>query len=84
MELKNKSASTSGNYEQFFFKNGRRYCHIINPKTGYPIDTEINSVTVIANQGLDADALSTAIFVLGKQKADEILKKFPETQVKFL
>jgi thiamine biosynthesis lipoprotein len=81
-ELKNKSASTSGNYEQFFFKKGRRYGHIIDPHSGYPVDNQINSVTVIADKGLTADALSTAIFVLGKDKAVEILKNFPGTTVK--
>ena len=74
LELKNQSVSTSADYEQFFFKDGRRYGHIINPKTGYPVDSKIVSVTVIADTGLDADALSTGIFVLGKTKGQELLK----------
>jgi thiamine biosynthesis lipoprotein len=82
LELKNKSASTSGNYEQFFFKNGKRYCHIIDPRSGYPTDAQITSVTIIANQGLTADVLSTAIFVLGEKRSGEVLKKFPETQIR--
>jgi thiamine biosynthesis lipoprotein len=81
-ELKNKSASTSGNYEQFFLKNGFRYCHIIDPRTGYPAQSQITSVTVIADQGLTADALSTSIFVLGKKGVKEILRKFPKILVK--
>ena len=81
-ELKNKSASTSGNYEQFFFKDGRRYCHIIDPRTGYPAESGITSVTVLAEQGLVADVLSTSIFVLGKRDVQEILKKFPGTSTK--
>ena len=84
LELKNQSASTSGNYEQYFFKNGKRYCHIINPQTGYPVDTKINSVTVIADQGTDADALSTAIFILGKENADQLLRKFPAVKVRYI
>ena len=80
--LKNKSASTSGNYEQFFFKNGLRYCHIIDPRTGYPAQTQIASVTVIADYGIIADALSTAIFVLGKKDGKELAKQFPETEIK--
>jgi len=80
--LKNQSASTSGNYEQFFFKNGLRYCHIIDPRTGYPAQTQITSVTVLADQGLTADALSTSIFILGKKDAQELLKGFPETSTK--
>jgi len=84
LELKNKSASTSGDYEQFFFNNGKRYCHIINPVTGYPADSGIFSVTVIANDGLTADALSTAIFVLGKAKGRELAEKFSNIEVKII
>jgi FAD:protein FMN transferase len=82
LELKNKSASTSGNYEQFFLKNGKRYCHIIDPRSGYPADTQITSLTVVAEQGLTADALSTGLFVLGKSNVEEILGNFPGTTVK--
>ncbi|MFA4993387.1 MAG: FAD:protein FMN transferase [Candidatus Omnitrophota bacterium] len=84
LELKDKSASTSGDYEQFFFEDGKRYCHIIDPKTGYPVTSEISSVTVIADSGLEADALSTAIFVLGKKRGEELLKKFPQATAKIL
>ena len=84
LELKNQSASTSGDYEQFFLKNGKRYSHIINPKTGYPIDTQTHSVTIIADNGLTADALSTAIFILGKDKGAELLKKISGTKAIFL
>lgn len=80
--LKNKSASTSGNYEQFFFKNGQRYCHLLDPRSGYPAQTQITSVTVIADQGLTADALSTSLFVLGKEYVNEISKEFPGVLIK--
>lgn len=82
LKLRNKSASTSGNYEQFFLKDGLRYCHIIDPRTGYPAQTQITSVTVLADQGLVADALSTSIFVLGKKNLEVISKKFPEILIK--
>jgi len=79
IELKDKSISTSGDYEQFFLNNGRRYCHIINPITGYPADSGIFSVTAISNSGLAADALSTAAFILGGKGLEMLKKKFPET-----
>ncbi|MFA6129727.1 MAG: FAD:protein FMN transferase [Candidatus Omnitrophota bacterium] len=82
LELKDKSASTSGDYEQFFFENGKRYCHIIDPKTGYPVTGGVSSVTVVADSGLEADALSTAVFVLGKNRGEELLKKFPRATAK--
>ena len=84
LELKNQSASTSANYEQFFLKDGRRYGHIINPNTGYPAETGIISVSVISDNGLTADALSTAIFVLGKEKGRVLAKQFNNLEIKII
>ncbi|MDD5561231.1 MAG: FAD:protein FMN transferase [Candidatus Omnitrophica bacterium] len=84
LELKDQSVSTSGDYEQFFFKDGKRYCHIINPKSGYPVNSGITSVTIVADSALEADALSTAVFVLGKEKGEELLKKFPRVTARIL
>jgi thiamine biosynthesis lipoprotein len=76
LELKDKAAATSGDYEQYFIKGNKRYSHIMDPKTGYPVTSGIVSVTVIAPDSLTADALSTSIFVLGKEKGEELAKKF--------
>jgi thiamine biosynthesis lipoprotein len=60
---------TSGAYERYFEKDGRRYCHIIDPSNGRPVDGDLLSVTVIGENGFECDALSTAMFVLGKDGA---------------
>ncbi|MFH1397488.1 MAG: FAD:protein FMN transferase [Candidatus Omnitrophota bacterium] len=82
LELKDKAVSTSGDYEQYFIVNGRRFTHIINPETGYPVDAGIISVTVIADDSTIADCLSTSIFVLGKAKGLELAKAIANVQVK--
>jgi len=58
---------TSGDSERFFFYKGKRYSHIINPKTGYPADLS-RSVTVIAKKAYFADALATGVFIMGPEK----------------
>ena len=84
LELRNKAVSTSGDYEQFFIFQNKRFSHIINPKTGYPADTGIVSATVIASDATTADALSTACVVLGLQKSGEVLKRFPDVKAKLV
>ena len=82
LELTDRSVATSGDYEQYFIKGNKRYAHIINPKTGYPADSGVISVTVVAPDGLTSDALATAIFVLGKDKGEKFAKQFKGVEVK--
>lgn len=74
------SVSTSSNDEQFFEYKGKKYSHIINPKTGYPLyKSNINSCTVISKSATYSDALSTILILMDKEKADIFIKNFPET-----
>ena len=84
LDLHNKAVATSGDYEQFFIKDNKRFSHIIDPRTGYPEDSGVISATVIADDGLTADALATAIVVLGKDKGLALLEKFPGVQAKII
>jgi thiamine biosynthesis lipoprotein len=68
VEATSGSISTSGDYEHSFVKDGKRWHHIIDTKTGLPV-AHTASVTVVADAGIYADALSTAVFVLGAKRA---------------
>jgi thiamine biosynthesis lipoprotein len=74
VEIENEGVATSGNYEKFFYKDGVRYHHILDPKTGRPARGTA-SVTVIAKSAAHADAYATALFVLGPQRALKLAKQ---------
>ena len=79
--LNNKSLVTSGNYRKFYIRNGKKYPHTIDPKTGYPVTHTLLSATVLANDAITADGLGTACMVLGKDKALELIEKLENTEV---
>lgn len=80
VNLRNRAVSTSGDYERFFIVNGKRYSHIISPVTGEPVQG-VMSVTVVADSAEASDALSTAIFVMGEKKREDIIKSIKDIEV---
>jgi thiamine biosynthesis lipoprotein len=75
LSLKDKGMATSGNYRRFFEKDGKKYVHTINPKTGETVNSNLLSVTVICKTTAEADAYATAMMSMGLEKAIEFSEK---------
>jgi len=78
IRIKNKSLATSGNYRKFYNKNGIKYSHTIDPRTGCPVSTSLLSTTVIGDNCASADAIATACMVMDKDKAITFLRNNPQ------
>ncbi|WP_419185322.1 FAD:protein FMN transferase [Hoylesella timonensis] len=81
LNLSNTAMATSGNYRRFYYKNGKKYAHTIDPKTGYPVQHNILSATVLANTCAKADAYATSFMVLGLEKTQQVLQHHPDLMV---
>ena len=79
IELTNATFSTSGDYERFFFQNGRRYHHILDPDRGEPARSS-RSVTIVTNRAVLADALSTGVFVLGPRDGMALVERLSDVE----
>lgn len=84
LNVTNKAMATSGNYRNFYYKDGKKYAHTIDPITGYPVQHNILSATVLADNCATADAYATAFMVMGLEKAKAILDRHPELMVYFI
>ncbi|MEK6194558.1 MAG: FAD:protein FMN transferase, partial [Deltaproteobacteria bacterium] len=77
LQLSSRAMATSGDYRNFIEKDGVVYSHIIDPRTGYPIQNGIASVTIIAPDCTMADGLATAIVVMGMEKGKALIEQLP-------
>lgn len=82
--ISGKAIATSGNYRNYYIKDGRKIAHTINPKTGYPAQQDILSSTVIAPTCAEADAFATAFMVLGTEGAKQVLEKQLQLETYFI
>ena len=80
LDITDIAMATSGNYRNFYYKNGKKYAHTIDPHTGYPVQHSILSSTVVAKDCATADAYATAFMVMGLEQAKKILQSTPDIQ----
>lgn len=84
VDITGQSVVSSGNYERYFEKDGVLYHHILSTLTGYPVDSGLSQVTIISDDSVTGDALSTLCFLSGYEKATALLKAYPDVQAVFV
>lgn len=84
VQLNDQTVVTSGIYERYFKKNGKLYHHILDPRTGYPCENNLYSVSIITDSSTKADALSTTCFLLGYEKGMELIQSMDGVEAIFI
>ena len=84
LKINDLSVVTSGTYQRFFKIDSKRYHHILNPKTGYPYETDIAGVSIIADNSIDADALSTLTFTKGVKEGLKFVENLDNVDAIFI
>lgn len=84
LEVDDQSVVTSGNYERYFEKDGTIYHHILDPDTGYPIQNDLYQVSIISDNSVDGDALSTTCYALGLEKGMELIQSLDGVEAVFV
>lgn len=84
LEITDQSVVTSGNYERYFEKDGTIYHHILDPRTGYPIQNDLYQVTIISDSSVDGDALSTTCYALGLEKGMDLIESMSGVEAVFV
>ncbi|MBU3158218.1 FAD:protein FMN transferase [Clostridium frigoris] len=84
ISVSDKSIVSSGNYERFFIKDGIRYHHIFDPKTGYPAEKGLISTTIVSDKSIDGDALSTSTFIMGLDKGLKLVESIKGVEAIFV
>ena len=84
ISVTDKSVVTSGNYERFFIHDGKRYHHIFDSKTGYPSESGLISTTIISDNSIDGDALSTSTYIMGLTKGMKLVESIKGVEAIFI
>ena len=84
LTVRDRSLVSSGNYERYFEKDGTLYHHILSTRDGYPVNSGLNGVTIISENSVDGDALSTLCFILGYEKGRKLIDSLPDTEAVFI
>lgn len=82
--IENKTVVTSGTYERYFEENGRKYHHILDPLSGYPVENNLYSVSIIAEKSIDADALSTTSLLIGLDEGMKLIESLDNIEAIFV